>query len=74
MQARDLSKFVQAAYGLIPYFIFSPQEGNSFQAMTLFLVSNKYENCGSFLRYWYVPLNITCGLTQTSFLLMKKSY
>ncbi|XP_022924166.1 dehydrogenase/reductase SDR family member FEY-like isoform X2 [Cucurbita moschata] len=26
--ARDLSKFVQAAYGLIPYFIFSPQEGS----------------------------------------------
>lgn len=51
MQARDLSKFVQAAYGLIPYFIFSPQEGNSFQAMILFLVSSKYEKCQSLLSY-----------------------
>lgn len=29
MQARDLPKLVQAGYHLIPYFIFSPQEGVS---------------------------------------------
>lgn len=33
LQARDLSKIVQAAYHLIPYFIFSPQEGESFQML-----------------------------------------
>lgn len=27
MQARDLPKIVQAGYQLIPYFIFSPEEG-----------------------------------------------
>lgn len=27
MQARDLPKIVQAAYHLIPYFIFSAEEG-----------------------------------------------
>lgn len=27
VQARDLPRIVQAAYRLIPYFIFSPQEG-----------------------------------------------
>lgn len=36
MQARDLPKIVQAAYHLIPYFIFSPQEGVSLKYATLF--------------------------------------
>lgn len=32
MQARDLPKIVQAAYRLIPYFIFSPEEGQLFMS------------------------------------------
>ena len=34
IQARDLPKIVQAGYHLIPYFIFSPQEGESSYAST----------------------------------------
>lgn len=30
MQARDLPKIVQAGYRLIPYFIFSAEEGKTF--------------------------------------------
>lgn len=37
MQARDLPKIVQAAYHLIPYFIFNPQEGASLQILTYLL-------------------------------------
>lgn len=35
MQARDLPRIVQAAYHLIPYFIFSPEEGKYPESLEL---------------------------------------
>ncbi|KAL2897978.1 Dehydrogenase/reductase SDR family member FEY [Bienertia sinuspersici] len=44
--ARDLSKIVQAAYRLVPYFIFSPQEGMLF----ILLLHIKIENDAGYLK------------------------
>lgn len=35
MQARDLPKIIQAAYHLIPYFIFSPEESKYSETLQL---------------------------------------
>lgn len=42
MQARDLPGIVQAAYHLIPYFVFSPEEGDSSLKYWDVVIKGKY--------------------------------